>query len=160
MTDDGIAQVLDKISEVSAELVEIRKSVALATQHFGDVDALQIDVEAIKKHLVKVDASMGVLTASLAELKRKQEREHQEDAEGVVDAGTADDADHRKSSRKQAGELVSASEAKQETINDAFRASLGRVEGAIFDILHASLKKQASIILGALVVIYILSRTL
>lgn len=163
VTDDGIAQVLTEIRAVSAELVELRADVARATQHFGDVDALQLDVENIKAHLVRIDAFMAgppALTERLAALERKQAEDHAEDSEGVTEAGTAGDAGHREMARGEAGELVEASEAKQAEINEMFRAGLGRVEGALFDLLHASLKTKASLLLGALVVVFILSRAL
>src|SRR5665213_3743893 len=87
LTDDGIQQVLAMMTRVEIELVEIKRNVAAATQHFGDFDALQIDVAAIKKHLGKID---GIIAA----LEKKQVEGQAKDAKGIADAGTADDPEH------------------------------------------------------------------
>jgi hypothetical protein len=165
--DETITTVLEEIRAIAAELVDLREDVKKATQHFGDVDALQIDVEAIKAHLVKIDARLAgppALEERLAALELKQESDDQarqdEDAATRAGAGTAGDREHRGMARDEAGELVDAAEKRQERVNLDVREDLGVIERAVFDILHASLKVRASLMLGGSIVIYLLAKAL
>jgi chromosome segregation ATPase len=173
MTDDGIQQILLEIRAVGESTTDITTRLDAIEAQLASLPT-SADVEELRAIVHELQADMNkikdfvegdpplkdrliALEDNVAAFKK---RTGESEAQIAQEAGTADDSDHRASSRAQADEAVGESEARQEVVNVGFRDRISELFGITGGLQAASLRLFGILCLVGSIIIYVLARAL